>query len=813
MTITILSVGVLAFVGAFLNMSRSIQTSKTRSIAGNLVQEKIETMKNISYYRLVVTTAPALSSEPGLTAYLYDEGYYPEETMNVAGVNYTRRVFVERVSMGATGPVGLSAMSDDTGLKRIKAYVIWKDAESWKMVSMENLKNTSSTRRLTAVVAGVVKSTTNQVQEGATVSLMENAGYFATSDSGGEYSFKVEPGTYSLQARKYGYFPMTETSVYLSASSTHTWNPQLPRMSSGNVMGCAYLRDHLVISQVVGSSITIDTGDDQEYIELFNPTTYTIQIAAGPSAPYIDLYWDPESGSPSVIPLVFTNLSVAPSSYYLIANYPTIKAGGLTRAADAVYDPSASGYPNIITVAEDPGAPASGGVGLAPTGAGSWLTAEWIDRFGWRRTANLPQLCEDESLDQAIGLSRGEQFVRRTSSNSISLSVGRAYDSNNNDHDFVNLSGAAFIHPPRNTTDLEAPQTGTPAAGAYVAADDLLSGPVTCASDGTFILSGVSTGTWRITFSSMTYFMEMSTSVSSGQQVQIGRIGITSSTLDGFITGTVYNTGNVPIPDIEVSGLGSTPGVTDSNGRYKLTGATGTVTVVANGGNQNSLYVSMSSASVLVELGRYTAGVDFFLPSGGRIRGLVRIGSSPLPDIPVTASTNSVVVREAVTDSDGYFTIQDLSTGTYTVDLQLEQGETYSPGPLNITIPSAGTTVFASTYTVSNAFGWISGSLTQNGQNIQTGVLIIATTGTITGAPPAITSTLRGGVQKYYSVSSFADGTYRLSVPGGNPGTPVAYNVYGYYTTFSGATPTIWPRSTTANVTGGQETTGRNLSW
>jgi hypothetical protein len=292
----------------------------------------------------------------------------------------------------------------------------------------------------------------------------------------------------------------------------------------------------------------------------------------------------------------------------------------------------------------------------------------------------------------------------------------------------------------------------------------------------------------------------------------LGNVGITSTTSLGFVTGTVTRSNNTPLSNILVQGLGASQATTGSNGRYLLSGDPGVVEIIANPGNANLNYVTLSSAPITVNLGQFTSGVDFKLTSGGRIKGYVSIGASPLPDVPVTASISGVVIGEGVTGSDGYFYINNLATATYAVEVQLEQGESYSPTTSALTLSSPGAEVWAASYTVTNAFGAISGTVRKGASTIETGVLIIASTSTISGSPPDIDATVRSGSNNYYQVSSFADGTYHLPLPSGTSGT-LTYNIYGWYTTFNGVTANPVRMQTTATVSGGVETTGVNLTW
>ena len=58
-------------------------------------------------------------------------------------------------------------------------------------------------------------------------------------------------------------------------------------MSYGSVSGAVYVNDRLLVSQVVSSSETIVGGggsQDVEYVELFNPTTFPVNIGSGAAA-------------------------------------------------------------------------------------------------------------------------------------------------------------------------------------------------------------------------------------------------------------------------------------------------------------------------------------------------------------------------------------------------------------------------------------------------------------------------------------------------------------------------------------------------
>src|SRR5262249_22770123 len=129
----------------------------------------------------------------------------------------------------------------------------------------------------------------------------------------------------------------------------------------------------------------------------------------------------------------------------------------------------------------------------------------------------------------------------------------------------------------------------------------------------------------------------------------------------------------------------------------------------------------------------------------------------------------------------------------YTVEPALDSAESSSPSSVDIVLSSTGSTTYVSTFTVSSALAEITGQVTLSGSAINTGVLVLASTTTLTGgatSPPPSLSGANGLACRpcYYTVSSDASGTYSLDVRS-SPST--AYQVYGWYSTMSGNTATI----------------------
>ena len=226
-------------------------------------------------------------------------------------------------------------------------------------------------------------------------------------------------------------------------------------------------------------------------------------------------------------------------------------------------------------------------------------------------------------------------------------------------------------------------------------------------------------------------------------------------------------------------------------------------------------YISVSSLAVPVSLGKITDQVNFILPQGGRISGFVTPdGVNGMSGIPVSVQDAAGYTRDTeVSGANGYFTTIDIDTGTYTVVPQLDPLEVSSPTQITATM-GEGQTVFAATFTVTGALGTVSGNVTLSGNPISTGVLLVITTSTLSGSPPAppalSSNTLTSS--PYYIGSSREDGSFSVAV---RQSTSPAYNVYGYYTTIGPTgTVTISAKSLTSiPVLAGQTTGPFLLQW
>src|SRR5262249_39567425 len=155
--------------------------------------------------------------------------------------------------------------------------------------------------------------------------------------------------------------------------------------------------------------------------------------------------------------------------------------------------------------------------------------------------------------------------------------------------------------------------------------------------------------------------------------------------------------------------------------------------------------------------------------------------NTPLPGrVAMAQKVNGTDSAQAASDSSGYFYLQNLSTGTYTISPALDTMETASPSSLTVVLSSTGTAQSISTFTITSGIADITGQVLYASAPITTGVLIIASTATISSSlPPTQTGT--SGITCspcYYSVSSDAQGNYTLPVRN----STTTYKIYAWYT-------------------------------
>ena len=836
----LMTIGIVGLMGSFKYIQQAIQSSKNRTLASNLAQEKMQILKQKNYYQVLVTSDPAHNTTDFAPESIdYDTGYFPPEDITAAGVTYRRYTLIQVAREDSGTMVTLSPSTPDTGLRLITVTVVWSQGGAKKKQRARSLLANPNTVMANAVFNGLVRnSVTLAPISGALLNAAENMGWRDTTNASGIYSINMSPGNFTLVASAPGYYTEFRT-VSIAANATQTQDFNLAKIATGTVTGTAWVNPNLLISQVVVETntwVSAALGNrNVEYIELFNPTPGPIDIGVtGDPEIRIDYDCEPagQDRAHTAFNFMFVSTYVAPGHYYLLASAMTFMINGSMINADACFG-SAAGCNTAPTFPDYLDNNRAGDIELS-----RYSDNAVYDIVGWKDKeagSDMPDHWEGTPIPNYTaadfdGMQAGNQIVRTSSPSFPSGIYGKAYDSGNNSADFIYPSATftGISYPPRNS--LAASQTliaGTPAAGAVVTASDGLSASTVAWLSGTppsavFTLVDVATGTWTAIISSGNFTLENDTVTlaASGSVYNFpsSTTFLNQSATQGLITGRVLNAFGLPIsapsPIVLSPGAAGSDAIADTSyGRYTLRVSSGLVDVTANPANTNPSYVSISSLTILVEFGEVHSGVDFILSQGARISGFVtRDGINALPGVAMVILDSNDSSRDVqITGTDGRFTTISVSTGVYTVEPALSSYELSAPSSATVSLVTAGSTLFSTTFTVSGAMGAISGSVTSGGQPIKSGALIVVTTATLTGTPPAPPilnyATSTGGT-KYYIVSSLETGVYTAEAPQG------IYRVYAYYSTPSGATATILSSATAnINVIAGQTTTGVNFSW
>ncbi len=840
----VMTIAVVGFTGAFLNIQKAVQFAKNKTLASNLAQEQIQVLTQKVYYEVLVSPATNVRSDVN-PPILYDTAYFPPETVLEGAVRYTRYTYVQVVTESAGNIMVLPPSTPDTGMRLITVSVVWNSGSEVKQVVVNTvMTNPSSVMTASRLNGTVTDQASGNPVPGAVIDLAENMGWRAVTGASGGYSINMAPGNFTLVASGPGYFKQF-IPISIAANAVQTQNVALQQISSGTVRGTAWINDRLLISQIVASTVQADmSGFVAQYIELYNPTPNAISIdGAGPPDVRINYSNSPGDHDGRTcahatwgIKLAYNNTSVASHAYYIVANTGTFTVNGIVTQADAVYADNADAFCSV--------APSNWDASSTPKvkqivdvghGGAVWLSdsaGDVIDSVGFVHNGHTHAQCAPNCIQLPSGFDDGIQIVRASSPSYVGNSDGRAYDTNMSSIDFIYTSaGAGLPYRPFGSATAQLPVAGRPAVGAIVTATDGLSNPATAYSVGSppradFVLVGVATAApaypWTVVVSSGGVMFESDTVVIPSQgyvySFPSSTTFIDQAATLGVVSGRVTDVLGLPIASpvaIPVTGGGASANASVVNGRYMLRVPGGSIDVTANSGGANQNYVSISSLAVTVNAGQVSDGVDFVLPQGGQITGFVtRDGINPLPGVTVSALDANNYARDTqVSDAAGRFTTIIISTGLYRIAPQLDSLETSTPTWASLTL-AVGQTAFSSTFTVTGALGSVSGRVSQGGQPISTGVLIVLTTSTLAGTPPALpalsSASLTGA--SYYTASSREDGTYSIDV---RQSTSPAYRLYGYYSTVSSTGGVVIQAQTLTGVQvlAGQSVTGQDLAW
>ncbi|OQA92362.1 MAG: hypothetical protein BWY26_00280 [Elusimicrobia bacterium ADurb.Bin231] len=782
--VMIISVVVLGIVTSFSRISQGIFVSKSQTIANNLAQEKVEMLKSLPYNRLLVTSAYDLAN------YGYDNTNeeYQSTTLVVSGVQYKRYVTVWKAGETTVGSdVVISTMppaNSDEGLKKIKVKVTWTEHSKTQSIELYNLCEDPNRETKIGRIYGFITSTVPAVIGGALVEVIQNMNWNATTSATGYYIIKTtSPATLQIRATKDGYFPAVSEDIELSYVNLSVGQDlELTGKLTGSVTGWVVLNNHLMVSLVVAA--LDDGGYEQEYVQLYNPTTWQWTL----DDTTMELYYIDEDDNPAKFNLNFANTDLPSYGYYLIANTGTVYVNGSGVTADATFTG------NIIANASTGVQAKPGGICLRD-GYGVW-----IDSVSWGHTpaeGKQPPASACEGTGYQISgqkpIEPGKQLYRWHYSDSSyglagTIRGGGAYDSNDNLRDFYYDNIPASMSPPYNTGFTSPPLSGTPAEGAIVSANDGLSSPTTAYlkvsagnKQNAYFSINVATGICTVSLSSGTFNRIIANvNVAAGQTTAIPNtdtspqwpgtnrnvVILSSPSSGGFISGRVIDATTFNgIPNIKVFSGASTY-FTDSAGYYQFAVDVGSHAIIANQNYYSSSWTE-EIADALVEINQITNVPDIKLYPAGWISGKTKNASNnPLPFITITSTSPFIYFsKDSFSDSEGNYIIKGVRTGLCFVFPVLDSADSYIAEKSYPVWITQGVENTENNFRIVSSWGKIKGTVKYGSNNITTGVLIIASTATVpTDPPPIIDPAFRTGTEIYYGTVALSDGTYELSV-------------------------------------------------
>lgn len=816
----IASLVALTIIQSFSGITKGILGTRFKTLATQLANEKMQSLKGIPYYRLRVTSVATTPSGLGsfTPTVLSDDSNYPPTVTVLGGTSFTVYTVVQRVQKAANEDLSLVAWNvPDTGVKQITVTVAWTERNAMHRVQLVNLRENFNRLSAYGQFSGRVLPVANVPVPNPIVELTEDPSFRTMGDASGNYKLEAPVGTYTLRAYQRGYFPQSIASNTITSSATTktvNFNSIIP-MSSGTVSGSVWHNDHLVISRVCGDILVGAT--TQEYVEIFNPTTWTWTVDG-----QIGLAFQGDVAQ-SAISIDYTvgGANIAPGGFYLFASHSPLIINGVGITPDAVWEKAVGGpndtnanFPSFTAGTSNfdifnlPVHPASGMGSVTLYRIGG--AASPIDRVGWQTSFFFnPGTFETSPIPDG-GTASNKIYYRKISpSGGFSSTVGPAYDSGNNSLDWGVDPGLPHTLPRNTATAAPFPIiSGVPSNGARVFANDGLSLLVIASTgpwsppEAKFTLPNIATGTWTVSASTGIYYVGFSTTVIANAIISTSVVANTPNPY-GFMSGTT-RTPTQLIPNITVQ---PGNGYSDASGFFRVALPIGTQTVNGNPSKENPSFKE-ASTTFLVKSGVETV-TPLMLNELGVISGLVSVdGSTPLPGIPVRVTNPFGNLQDmAPTDGDGMFRLNVTGADTYTVQVVTSGGETVSPATLSAVVSESNTRVFVGTFTVTSSLRALAGSVNAQGNRITTGVYIIASTTTVPVDPPTLDQSFRTAGAAYSSGLSNTDGSYSLSLA---PGT---YNVAAWYTNFNGDTPTVTRKDYSNIVVTANTNTTLDMSW
>ena len=238
----------------------------------------------------------------------------------------------------------------------------------------------------------------------------------------------------------------------------------------------------------------------------------------------------------------------------------------------------------------------------------------------------------------------------------------------------------------------------------------------------------------------------------------------------GGVDGTVIGSesGNPALPNVEVWAYNAsnvktgTTGTTDANGYYTIGGLpSGTYRIHFFG---DASHMATDNTGVVVNIPTTTTSNATLTQALGAIEGTVtgsEAGTPALAGVLVTVFNGANPIGSATTDSSGYYLVQALPTGTFTVHFG---GNSTHLAADNTGVVVGYNQTITSNKTLTQAFGTITGTVTgsESGNPALAGIEVKVYNGDVQVGSTAYTNA--SGV---YTIGTLPSGTYRVHF-GGN---------------------------------------------
>lgn len=218
----IASLVAITIIQSFSGISQGILGTRLKTLATQLANEKIQSLKGIPYYRLRVsslTTTPAgcgSFSPPVLS----DDANYPPFVTMLGSNSFTVYAIVQRVQKSAAEDLTVVAWNaPDTGVKQITVTVTWMERNTMHRVQLVNLRENFNRLTANGQFIGQVKSTASIPVANPFVEVSEDPSFRTMGDASGNYVLEAPVGSYTLRAYKRGYFSQSIPNSAITSSA------------------------------------------------------------------------------------------------------------------------------------------------------------------------------------------------------------------------------------------------------------------------------------------------------------------------------------------------------------------------------------------------------------------------------------------------------------------------------------------------------------------------------------------------------------------------------------------------------------------